>query len=625
MSDVAEAAGTVAGSAGPAPAAGQVDDQNVESIGVLLVHGIGEQKRFEHLQAEVRHLAEAVAHHVAGAGSQATIDVSPGASSPVGAEKECWRADGGPVVTVTVKDAQNPATPRLIKVCFHEVWWADLDEPDTLGAQFRFWSWGLSMWAKVGFDQEAPAGQKGQMAFPNALGRSKWWVHQAKLRIRLLLVATLFALATFTIGLWNILMKRFRFKGFPISRILTSYLGDVRLYAAEPTRDGGPLSDRNRPPRTAVRRRMVNGLVDMATGGYDRWYIVAHSLGTVVAFNGLEETAHCLPNYLSQERWMALPGRLKHDIGRPGIDWPPGYVPATGKMLPPRPAWLGDRAVIDRQVLFEKLRGVVFYGSPLDKFACLWPMIVPRNRMAAEFPELCEWINIWDPTDPVSGSLDFFNPPTPHFGGRAALSVTNVAYAASWFLLYSHLCYLKPGRFRRDSLVDALAKWISSPGGAGNFVGVLGTRPFNNSLRWPKKGAAALWMRHGAVWVQWTLAAILIALGAAAIYDWIMNDLITAKISDFSISNFFATLPFDSISGFDDWADAALKTFVASLTMPKIAAFIGDAFRWAGATSGNAVWLACWALKITFLFGIVALAYSVLRRPRRFLANLRAM
>ena len=44
----------------------------------------------------------------------------------------------------------------------------------------------------------------------------------------------------------------------------------------------------------------------MALGSYCRWYILAHSLGSVAAWNGLMETEHCLPNYLDEARWRRL-------------------------------------------------------------------------------------------------------------------------------------------------------------------------------------------------------------------------------------------------------------------------------------------------------------------------------
>src|SRR5690349_9290961 len=47
------------------------------------------------------------------------------------------------------------------------------------------------------------------------------------------------------------------------------------------------LDSMGEPPRVSIRRRMVRGIADVACAGYQRWYVLAHSQGTVVAFNGL--------------------------------------------------------------------------------------------------------------------------------------------------------------------------------------------------------------------------------------------------------------------------------------------------------------------------------------------------
>ena len=57
------------------------------------------------------------------------------------------------------------------------------------------------------------------------------------------------------------------------------------------------------PPRAAIRRRMIRVMIDVAKADYDRWYILAHSLGTVVAWNGLMEIQQALPNYLDRKCW----------------------------------------------------------------------------------------------------------------------------------------------------------------------------------------------------------------------------------------------------------------------------------------------------------------------------------
>jgi len=60
-----------------------------ERVGVLLVHGIGEQKRFEHLEAEVRNIAAALARQGAKAcrcgpisGPPTTTPQVPSATAP---------------------------------------------------------------------------------------------------------------------------------------------------------------------------------------------------------------------------------------------------------------------------------------------------------------------------------------------------------------------------------------------------------------------------------------------------------------------------------------------------------------------------------------------------------------
>ena len=93
-----------------------------------------------------------------------------------------------------------------------------------------------------------------------------------------------------------------------------------------------------------------------------------------------------------------------------------------------------------------RLRGLVTYGSPLDKFAYLWSQIVNINHDTApwragngERTVPFEWINVYDHTDPVSAGLEAYE------GGSIPADSpkpVNLAYKASWVLLLSHLKYL---------------------------------------------------------------------------------------------------------------------------------------------------------------------------------------
>ena len=79
------------------------------------------------------------------------------------------------------------------------------------------------------------------------------------------------------------------------------YVGNVKLYQDRRYHSAPSVDGMVERPRVAIRKRMARGLVRMALQGYGRWYVVAHSLGTVVAHNGLNELSETLPNYLDQE------------------------------------------------------------------------------------------------------------------------------------------------------------------------------------------------------------------------------------------------------------------------------------------------------------------------------------
>jgi hypothetical protein len=102
-------------------------------------------------------------------------------------------------------------------------------------------------------------------------------------------------LVTLTIG--NLILSPFFKRRIPGADIIVSYVGDVKLYQQDFwVRGDPPVSDRLHWPRVAIRRRAIHAMVEIAQSDIDRWYVLAHSLGTVVAFNALTETEHSLPN-----------------------------------------------------------------------------------------------------------------------------------------------------------------------------------------------------------------------------------------------------------------------------------------------------------------------------------------
>ncbi|MEM8605141.1 MAG: hypothetical protein AAGF24_15070, partial [Cyanobacteria bacterium P01_H01_bin.121] len=267
--------------------------------------------------------------------------------------------------------------------------------------------------------------------------------------------------------------------------ILVQYMGDVKLYQQKYRATKGPLVDLGRRPRRTIKRRLIKAMVKMALADYDRWYVLAHSLGTIVAFNGLTEDELLLSQFLEPDllaQWEAKYGS----------------------------------AVIRRRDLFSKLRGLLTYGSPLSKFAVLWPAIVPLNQDERVFAPDFEWINVYDPADPVSAKTKYFYPKDqrealdqPH----VTLRPVDIAYKADKLHLLSHLHYLTFKPHQPDRLIHTLNQWLLT----GNRF----TKLQPTSKRWltkPQVTRQVIWQQ-----IIWLLAAIILPLvlsGLIALVLW---------------------------------------------------------------------------------------------------------
>jgi len=418
-----------------------------QSIGIVLVHGIGEQRRFEHISDEVKRLVAALS---AMPETKVSVEIRTTQDSEAGAENESWRAEGSAPVKIHVAQGS-----RRFCLSVHEVWWADLDDKDTLWNRLRFWFWGLGFWGVKKFDDSSLPGAQDMQApefppFPWGGPR----LREALVRARLWGFANVFLLSALTVNLLNAVLRGLRLGQIPGPDVFYQFVGDVKLYQDRGRSFQGPLTDLHDPRRVAIRRRVVQVLVDVYRANYDRWYVLAHSLGSVVAWNGLMETAHSLPNYLTQETHAALKSATPPILGprRSGTARP------VDDMRPARPVWItDDDEVLYRDVLFGKLRGFVTYGSPLDKFAFLWRAIVPINKDTSCWPPDFEWINVYDHTDPVASELTAFSFNAP----AGSPQPVSYPYKASRVLLLSHLKYLDFDKRRGpDQFVSRLVDWM---------------------------------------------------------------------------------------------------------------------------------------------------------------------
>jgi hypothetical protein len=470
-----------------------------ERIGVVLVHGIGEQKRFEHLDAQVREIVRGlVAREGGGQPSQVTVEIVGAGFASFGAEHDTWASGDQATARVVVRDA---VTTKVVHIHVHEVWWADVNEPISLAKQIRFWMWGLVI-AFIPMKRHSTFASARASRDPIAPGGSTplkiLWV-----RVRLFGVSFVAVLGAMSVGLLTFLAKRLANLEPPdIIKVFVNYVAGVKLYNQRkryglgfPARQMDFLDSISEPPRVSVRRRMIRVIAQAARARYQRWYIFAHSLGTVVAFNGLMESAYAWPGYFDEATWNAL---VADGFAGPARgDWP---LP-DGRTLPARPVWCSNDAIAYRSRIFERLHGVLMMGTPLEKFATLWPGRVPITAEPAFRPGT-SWLSIYDPIDPVSGVLRAFNEPD----ARCSPTPETFGYAADWRLLISHIRYLTwlPGG---GTLADGVAQWL--------VTGDRGQINANAGPRWFAADGGPWWRqrrtrRSIGAWAWWIFAVLVL-------------------------------------------------------------------------------------------------------------------
>jgi hypothetical protein len=438
---------------------------NTKRIGILVVHGIGEQTAFDHLQDIAGNLFLALRREPE---RRAHIQIRRGDQVPLHSPTESWRE------TPVIVSWWSPAMQRQVEAHFKEVHWADLDMPAT------FWNWlELAGWAlgmsgvRLFTHSKIWAGRQPFMHLPREL--TQWEL--IKVGAQLFGLSLLFLFMLTSIGLLDLLT----FRRVPLFKklfgVIYDYLGDVKLYQDWFVREDSNLETIGDRSRVAIRRRMVRALLHTAAeveaGRIDEYYILAHSLGTVVAFNALMELDLTLPNYLTREEWDGLPDALKA-LRQDRI--------APEKEQPQRPPWLSRQTAVNRTRLFARLRGVLTMGSPLDKFAALWRIIVPVNN--EPIPVEVEWANVADCQDMVAGTIDLYSG-NANVGG---LRLRNIEWTDQPWLLTAHTSYWKAGR-GEGRLINRLIGWLEREGRTRDDVLAA---PTDSCPRWLAKSVYAV-------------------------------------------------------------------------------------------------------------------------------------
>lgn len=494
-------------------------------IGILVVHGIGEQRQFEHLEEVVRNIASALQADTSLDSVHVNVNII--GDAPYRAEQQTWQGEGTATAIIEVVDQIQ----RRTNLEFREVWWSDLDEPNSFQTFLSFWGWGLSLWTKPPYDKTSVGTAEKDMRLPGRTSENEGQLLpgqneplQPWHRLYLFLVS--FVILILLPLLWILGRALRSILGIEIRPdILVEYLGDVKLYQQDARERKGPLVDLGRnPPRVSIRRRIIKSLVEMALENYDRWYVLSHSLGTVVAFNGLMETEKALPNYLRQSLWEKW--RYKHQNKIKGKN--PLTEDEKEKMLPQRPSWLVDDDIIDRKELFSKLKGFMTYGSPLSKFAVLWPSIVLLNKDESVFSKDFEWINVFDPTDPVSDFTRFFDSKN---GKNSPFNPRDIPYKADQIHLLSHGQYLTFNPKRKNPLVRQISQWLLN----GNKFQEPPEPPnkknkFHHRLGWPiskvnEEDSPIVSLYFGLGIFIWFLLGVIVSFVLSWISPWFLNQI----------------------------------------------------------------------------------------------------
>ncbi len=407
-----------------------IEPRPTQRIGVIVVHGVGEQRRFEHLESIASNFHKALLHDSA---HHAHVDVQSNADD-----------DSTPVVVRWRGQNQTQ-----FEAHFREVYWADLDEQQTLWNWLKLVGWAIAMPGVRRFSESYyESGAWPEMRSPRPVGNMEsMWV-----RLQLFIISLLFLIMLISVDVGYWLLRRLSFSPDWLARVrflIYDHLGDVKLYQDWFRRRDENIEVHGERSRVAIRRRMVKVLVqtarDVHEGRLDGYYVIGHSLGSVVAFNGLMEHGHVLPNYLSLSEWNEIPVAFKQRLP----------VDAPNREIPIRPPWLHPFDAIDRRALFSGLRGFLTLGSPLNKFATLWPALVPVNDDPV-FNEV-PWINVADCQDVVAGKISLFAPhDDPH--NLAGLKIHNIEWSDQWTIATAHTRYWKAGRRRK--LIDALVPWF---------------------------------------------------------------------------------------------------------------------------------------------------------------------
>jgi pimeloyl-ACP methyl ester carboxylesterase len=408
-----------------------------ERVGLMLIHGIGDQPRGEHLKNVVESIASAL--RTEHGKDRVTVTVN----SPFGSRGHVT------IVAVPADDYPRTAGPledrRGVIIDIRESWWRDLAENPTLGAIAKFWWWAMTF---------CSARKRIPEDTPRSLAPTSATVVGGRVRLttRLAMFAktTAFFVILLPIHLGFQLLAVFPlFQRIHFLRTVFAYLNSVRLYQEPKNSSARIVENFFECRRLSILRRALNEAAFFASRKeFDRWYVFGHSLGSVVAHNLLNLSPQAIARLLPDWADSTNPGAdfFKGDSVHPLLDLDDPNIPA-------HPSWYPDEYGIDADRFFANCAGLLTYGSPLETFAQFWPDIVMTRRDAVMHPDF-QWLNLYDPIDMVASPITSL-PPLGH------AAVENVSVSTHPFFFLAHTSYLSRKRRREGHrIARAISRWL---------------------------------------------------------------------------------------------------------------------------------------------------------------------
>jgi hypothetical protein len=434
-------------------------------IGVLCIHGIGEQQRTQHVDQVARQFRR---HLNALYGIENVfVEALPGIRT-----KSVL-----PDVSFVVRTKHGLKRFDLV-----EVWWRDLSERPGFKHLVKFWWWALTLWTTSGFAHPPAAGR----SLPEVPGKSAIGKFSIKLveRARLFFQSVSFFVLLLPAQIIISLLAMIPFiRRIDVLMSVYSYLSSVKLYQQERNETNQDVLDQVISRRIRIQKRVCDLYLSMAEAEYERWFIVAHSLGSVIAYKSLMYNGEGFARALGHDRWHRL-----------NADWKTKSPIESSNFLdePPLPWWLETTDAINLEKVYDRLGGLITYGSPIETFATLWPSIVEINNDPHHLH--ANWINLYD-------SRDFISSPIKSFDSlHECLPITNIEIDSHWLIPKSHTNYFTIKR-GSSKAVQNLISW---------FSGGMGTQELRDGLH-----AARL---SGSTSLAMALQVIVILVGGAAIF-----------------------------------------------------------------------------------------------------------